>query len=187
MDNGRAGQDDAEQSAQQHEERARELRIPRTPDLRQHLPARDYAVLVALFNGAMAATLLARKRSGGPLLERVDLKDLLLYAIATQKLSRVMTKGKVTTALRAPFTAVEGKGGAGELEERPRGRGLRRAIGELLTCPFCLGTWIASGFIYGAIFSPSVARTVGSIFAVSGVADFLNQAYVKAQEMNDQI
>lgn len=82
---------------------------------------------------------------------------------------------------------MEGKGGAGELEERPRGRGLRRAIGELLTCPFCLGTWIASGFIYGSIFSPGFTRTLGSIFAVSGAADFLQQAYVKAQEMNDQI
>ena len=186
MDTGTLSGDGAEQ-AQQHEARARELQPERSPDLRGHLPARDYALLVALFNGAMAAALLARKRSGGPLLERVEVKDLVLFAIATQKLSRVMTKGKVTTALRAPFTAVEGKGGAGELEERPRGRGLRRAIGELLTCPFCLGTWIASGFIYGSIFSPAVTRTVGSIFAVSGVADFLNQAYVKAQEMNDQI
>lgn len=175
------------EDAQQHEARARELQPARTPDLRGQLPARDYAVLVALFNGAMVAAVLARKCSRAPLPDRMDPKDLMLFAIATQKLSRVMTKGKVTTALRAPFTAVEGKGGAGELEERPRGRGLRRAIGELLTCPFCLGTWIASGFVYGSIFSPSVTRTVGSIFAVSGVADFLQQLYVKAQDMNDQI
>ena len=186
MATGALGGDGAEK-AQQQQARARELQPARTPDLRKQLPARDYALLVALFNGAMAVALLARRRSGGPLLDRVDPKDLMLYAIATQKLSRVMTKGKVTTALRAPFTAVEGKGGAGELEERPRGRGLRRAIGELLTCPFCLGTWIASGFVYGSIFSPAVTRTVGSIFAVSGLADFLNQSYLKAQEMNDQI
>ncbi|HEX8281278.1 MAG TPA: DUF1360 domain-containing protein [Chthoniobacterales bacterium] len=182
---GTLGGDGAEQA--QHQARARELQPSRTPDLRNQLPARDYALLVALFNGAMATALLARKCSREPLPDRIDPKDLMLFAIATQKLSRVMTKGKVTTALRAPFTAVEGKGGAGELEERPRGRGLRRAIGELLTCPFCLGTWIASGFVYGSIFSPSVTRTVGSIFAVSGVADFLQQFYVKTQEMNDQI
>ena len=186
MDNGTRGGDGAEQ-AQQRQARARELQPPRTPDLRKQLPARDYALLVAMFNGAMAIALLARKCSREPLPDRIDPRDLMLFALATQKLSRVMTKGKVTTALRAPFTAVEGKGGAGELEERPRGRGLRRAIGELLTCPFCLGTWIASGFIYGSIFSPAVTRTVGSIFAVSGVADFLQQLYVKAQDMNDQI
>jgi hypothetical protein len=148
---------------------------------------RDYAMLVTIFNGLLAAGLLAQKCSKEPLPERVEPKDLALFAIATQKLSRVITKDKVTTGFRAPFTEVEGKGGAGELEERPKGRGLRRAVGELLTCPFCLGTWIASGFIYGYIFSPRVTRTVASIFAVGGIADFLQQLYIKSQEMNDQV
>lgn len=156
-------------------------------NLRDELPIRDYAALVAVFNGVLALTLLARKCSREPLPERVEPQDLVLFALATQKLSRVITKDKVTAAFRAPFTEVEGKGGAGEVEERPRGRGLRRAIGELVTCPFCLGTWIASGFIYGFIFTPRITRTLASIFAVSGIADFLQQLYVKAQEMNDQV
>ena len=156
-------------------------------DLREELPTRDYAALVAVFNAALATTLLARKCSKEPLPERIDPQDIALLALATQKLSRVITKDKVTAALRAPFTEVEGKGGAGELEEHGRGHGLRRAIGDLITCPFCLGTWIASGFIYGFIFTPRLTRTLASIFAVSGIADFLQQLYVKAQEMNDQI
>jgi uncharacterized protein DUF1360 len=159
----------------------------RARNLRDEIPTRDYAALVAIFNGLLALGLLAQKCTREPLPKRVEPQDLVLFALATQKLSRVITKDKVTAALRAPFTEVEGKGGAGELEERPRGRGLRRAIGELLTCPFCLGTWIASGFIYGFIFTPRITRTVASIFAVSGTADFLQQLYVKAQEMNDQI
>ena len=153
---------------------------------REELPTRDYAALVAIFNGLLATSLLVRKCSREPLPERIEPKDLALFAFATQKLSRVITKDKVTSAFRAPFTEVEGKGGAGELEERAKGHGLRRAVGELLTCPFCLGTWIASGFIYGYIFSPRVTRTVGSIFAASGLADFLQQLYIKAQEMNGQ-
>jgi len=144
-------------------------------------------MLVTIFNALLATGLLAKKCSQEPLPERMDPKDLVLFALATQKLSRVITKDKVTTALRAPFTEIEGKGGAGELEERPKGKGLRRVIGELLTCPFCIGTWIASGFIYGYIFTPRVSRTLASIFAVSGMSDFLQQLYVKAQEMNDQI
>jgi uncharacterized protein DUF1360 len=154
--------------------------------LRDQMPVADYAMLVTIFNGLLATGLLAHRCSKEPLPKRVEPKDIALFAIATQKLSRAITKEKVTTAFRAPFTEVEGKGGAGELEERPKGRGLRRAVGELLTCPFCLGTWIASGFIYGYIFSPRVTRTVASIFAVSGIADFLQQLYIKAQEMNDQ-
>jgi len=151
------------------------------------LPTHDYAALVALFNAVLATVLLARKCSREPLPKRIEPQDLALFAFATQKLSRVITKDKVTAAFRAPFTEIEGKGGAGELEERPRGHGLRRAIGDLITCPFCFGTWIASGFIYGHIFTPRIARTIASIFAVAGLSDFLQQAYVKAQEMNDQI
>jgi hypothetical protein len=176
-----------EDGATRAQDRSERQQVREHRDLRDELPTRDYAALVAVFNGLLATGLLARKCSQAPLPERVDTKDLALFALATQKLSRVITKDKVTSALRAPFTEVEGKGGAGELEERGRGEGLRRAIGDLLTCPFCLGTWIASGFIYGFIFSPRVTRTLASIFAVSGIADFLQQAYIKAQEMNDQI
>jgi Protein of unknown function (DUF1360) len=168
----------------EQEEQAREQW--REGESREEMPTRDYAALVAIFNGVLATTLLARKCSREPLPERVEPKDLALFAVATQKLSRVITKDKVTSAFRAPFTEVEGKGGPGELEERAKGRGLRRAVGELLTCPFCLGTWIASGFIYGYIFSPRVTRTLASIFAVSGLSDFLQQLYIKAQEMNGQ-
>jgi hypothetical protein len=150
------------------------------------LPTGNYAAFVAIFNGLLATALLARKCSREPLPERIEPKDIILFALSTQKLSRVITKDKVTAALRAPFTEIEASSGAGELDERPRGRGLRRAIGDLITCPFCLGTWIASGFIYGYIFTPRLTRTVASIFAVGGLADFFQQAYIKAKEMNDQ-
>jgi hypothetical protein len=153
---------------------------------RAEIPRRDYAAIVAVFNGVLATALFARKCSREPLPERIEPKDLALFALATQKLSRVITKDKVTSAFRAPFTEVEGKGGPGEVEERAKGRGIRRAVGELLTCPFCLGTWIASGFIYGYVFVPRISRILASIFAVSGLADFVQQLYVKTQEINEQ-
>ena len=176
----------AEEAANQEERKERRSRR-RGPGCESELPKGDYAALVAIFNGVLASALLARKCARRSLPERVEPQDLILFALSTQKLSRVITKDKVTAALRAPFTEVEGKGGAGELEEHGRGHGLRRAIGDLITCPFCLGTWIASGFIYGFLFTPRLTRILASIFAVSGIADFLQQAYVKAQEMNEQI
>lgn len=169
-----------QRNADRRKQRRRERRS------RREKPTGNYAALVAVFNGVLATSLLVRKCLREPLPERVEPKDIVLFAVATQKLSRVITKDKVTSAFRAPFTEVEGKGGPGEIEERAKGQGLRRAIGELLTCPFCIGTWIASGFIYGYIFTPRVTRVLASIFAVSGLADFLQQLYVKAQEMNEQ-
>ena len=148
------------------------------------MPRGDYAALVALFNGLLATSLLAHKCSREPLPERVEPKDLALFALATQKLSRVITKDKVTSAFRAPFTEVEGKGGPGEVEERAKGHGLRRAIGELLTCPFCLGTWIASGFIYGLMTTGDPIRLMTSIGSQMAIPNITIVALVTATPTN---
>jgi len=67
------------------------------------------------FNGLLATALLARKCSRKPLPERVKPKDLARFALATQKLRGAITKDKVMSALRAPFTEVKGNG-----RQRPR-------------------------------------------------------------------
>ena len=75
-------------------------------------------------------------RAGGrELPERPRAADLLLAGVATHKLSRLLTKDRVTSFIRAPFTRYEQPAGHGEVEEEPRGSGLRLAIGELLVCP----------------------------------------------------
>jgi Protein of unknown function (DUF1360) len=88
----------------------------------------------------------------------------------------IMTKSRVTSVVRAPFTRYEKSAGAGEVEERPRGRGLRRAIGELVSCPFCLGTWIACVGVAGLVTRPRLTRALASIFGVGSIADFIQQA-----------
>lgn len=50
---------------------------------------------------------------------------------------------EVTAPLRAPFTEFQEEGGPREVEESPRGSGIRRAIGELLACPFGMSQWVA--------------------------------------------
>ena len=150
---------------------------------KKDLPLRDYAALVGLFNATLALFLLFRKRS--PLPERIALSDLLVLGLAAQKISRVVTRDRVTSPLRAPFTKYEGSTGAGEVEQEPRGTGLRKAIGELITCPYCLSTWVASGLIYGFVFNPRITRIVASIFAVSSVADFAQHGYAKLKESNE--
>ncbi len=95
----------------------------------------------------------------------------MLLGVATHKLSRFITKDKVTRPIRAPFTEVEGRGAPGELEEQPRGKGARVAIGELLSCPFCLDAWVANGFVSGTLFAPRVTRAVASLFVVVAISD----------------
>ncbi|MBV9008734.1 MAG: DUF1360 domain-containing protein [Verrucomicrobia bacterium] len=142
-----------------------------------------YAALIGVFNAILALFLFFRRNARTR--QEPSPSDLLLLGLATQKASRVLTRAKVTHPLRAPFTEIEGSAGAGELDERPRGSGLQKTIGQLVTCPYCIGMWIASGFVYGFAIQPRMTRMVASIFAVSSIADFTQQCYVKAKEMTD--
>lgn len=81
---------------------------------------------------------------GRPIPERVDAKDIVLLGVATHKLSLMGAKDVVTSPLRAPFTELQEKESPKSVDERPRGEGLQRSIGELLTCQFCLGMWVYS-------------------------------------------
>jgi hypothetical protein len=93
-----------------------------------------------VYNGSVAAFVLAQRRSGRPLPERIPPGDLALLSIAAYKLSPLIAKDRITGFARAPFTRFKGESDRpGEVSEEPRGEGLRRAIGELLVCPYCLG------------------------------------------------
>jgi len=145
-------------------------------------PLLSYLSFMGLFGSLLAAALLIAKRQGRELPERVPAGQLLLIGTASHKLSRLLSKDKVTSPLRAPFTELEGKGGPAEFEERSRGTGVRKAIGELLICPFCLGLWVIAAFSIGLLFAPRVTRFVASLFAALTISDFLQIAYKAAEE-----
>jgi Protein of unknown function (DUF1360) len=145
----------------------------------EHRPLAGYALLTGAYNAALAATLAgARER----LPERLGVRDLALLGAATYKASRLISKDEVTSFARAPFTRYEGSGKPGEVEERARGRGLRLAVGELLVCPFCVGQWVALGFVAGLLYAPRPTRAVASVFTVRAAADFLQVAYKAASD-----
>ena len=99
---------------------------------RADAPMASYAALTALFNALLGAFLWWANRSGR-LPERVTAGDVVLLGVATHKASRMLTKDKVTSVLRAPFAEFKEMGSDSEVNEEPRGQGLRRAIGELVT------------------------------------------------------
>jgi hypothetical protein len=145
-------------------------------------PLLPYAATMAIFNALFAAALLLARRSGRELPERVEPAEVVLFGIAAHKLSRLVSKEKVTAPLRAPFTELEGKGGPAELEERSRGEGARRVVGELLTCPYCLSLWIVAAFSLGLLFAPRLTRFLAAVFSAMGIADFLQLAYKAAED-----
>jgi Protein of unknown function (DUF1360) len=143
-------------------------------------PLGGYAALTAMFGVMLGGFSVWARRTGRQLPERFEAGDLALIAVATHKASRLIAKDRVTSAVRAPFTRFEEEGGPGEVEEQARGSGLRRAIGELVICPYCLSLWIAAGFAAGLVLAPRATRWLASVLAAVFVSDLLQMLYKRA-------
>lgn len=115
--------------------------------------------------------------------ERYNLSDIVLGGLATHKFSRLVSKASVTSPLRAPFTRfVEATGSAEHHEEAVGSHGVRHTVGELLTCPFCLGVWIGTGYVASLTLAPRTGRAWSALFAVTAVSDVLQHAYERVRE-----
>jgi hypothetical protein len=146
-------------------------------------PLGGYVMVMAVFAALVAAASGLAAASGRRLPDGFGAWDLLLTTAGTHKLSRSISKDAVTSPLRSPFTRYSGTGGPAEVMEEVRTAGqLRHAIGELVTCPFCLDLWIATGFAFGHVFAPRVTRMVAGTFTALTGADFLHLAYARFQQ-----
>jgi hypothetical protein len=145
----------------------------------EHRPLNGYLVAMGAFGVLSAALAAATKITGRPLPERPAVTDIALVSIATHKLSRLMAKDAVTSPLRAPFTQYAEPAGAGELNEevRDQGSSVRHGIGELLTCPFCLAVWVATGLTGGLVLAPRLTRLAATALTATAVSDFLQMGY----------
>lgn len=151
-----------------------------------HAPDRDrplggYALLTSAFLACAGGFSAWLRRSNRQLPERVTPGDLALITVASHKASRLLAKDRVTSTVRAPFTRFQEDGAAGEVEEEARGRGLQRAIGELVTCPYCLGLWISAGFNAGLVVAPRVTRFSAALLAVTSGSDTLQILYKRLE------
>jgi hypothetical protein len=145
-------------------------------------PIASYAVLTGAFFVALGGALAAARASGREL-DRPSALDLAMHGLATQKVSRLIAKDKVTSFLRAPFTRYQESSGQGELEEAPRGAGVRYAVGELLVCPYCLAQWVAGGIAVGQVFAPRTTRFLSAMWAAQAIADGVQVAYSAGENL----
>jgi hypothetical protein len=151
-------------------------------------PLGGYTASMAAFTGlaAAVATLARWRRPNLP--ERPATGDVVLMAVATHKLSRIISKDAVTSPLRAPFTRYQEPTGAAEVKEEVRtDHGLKHAVGELLTCPFCLAMWTAGGFTAGLVFAPRATRYAAAMLTAVAASDFLQLAYDAAKKASEKV
>ncbi len=159
-------------------ERAEDQAEAYRSDTDQDRPLAAYTGLLATYGTFITAFgILARRRLPG----RLSTSDLVLGSVAVHKMARLITKDPVTSPIRAPFARYEGTSGPAELADRPRGTGWRHAIGELLTCPFCIAQWTATVMVVGLTFAPRFTRMMMSILTMVTAADALQLAYARAE------
>ena len=150
----------------------------------EHRPLGGYVSAMGAFGCLVASLAAAAKVNGRPVPKRPATSDVVLISIATHKLSRLLAKDSVTSPLRAPFTRYTEPGGAGEVNEEVRDEGspVRHAVGELITCPFCLAVWVATGLTGGLVLAPRLTRLVATVLTATAASDFLQMAYSMVKE-----
>jgi hypothetical protein len=140
-------------------------------------PLASYAALTTVWASLMAGFLAVSKAANRPL-PKLSLGELLLLAGATAHGARLISKDAVLSWVRAPFTRFVEPGAPSEVNEEPRKDSqVQHAVGELLTCPFCLATWVAALFTYGMSLAPRFTRLMAGLFCTIGLANVLQLAY----------
>lgn len=124
----------------------------------------------------MSVTGLARKEAEQEGEPELTALDLALLGMATYRAGRLVAYDDVMEPLRSPFTQTEpSTWGAGK-DVVARGHGTRRALGELISCPTCVSTWIALFLVAGMRLFPAPTRLILAILSTSGMAELLNAA-----------
>jgi hypothetical protein len=143
-------------------------------------PLGSYLGTLSLY-GVTLGVLGALARLTGRRPPKVGVWDVVLMTGATHRLSRLISKGAVTSHLRAPFTRFEGTSGPAELAEEVRGSGARHAVGELITCPFCVAQWVGTAYAAGLVFAPEATRLAGATMTAVAGSDWLQLGYARLQ------
>ncbi|HZU19730.1 MAG TPA: DUF1360 domain-containing protein [Gaiellaceae bacterium] len=135
------------------------------------------------FAGGLAAAGGVAKLLGRDPREHTAL-DLAVLAAATFKASRTISRDEVTSFLREPFVAGHAKEGG---EEPVETGDMRQAIGELVTCSRCIGTWVAAALAGTQIIAPQFGRLLTWTLATAGANDFLQAGFAALTNKSNEL
>jgi hypothetical protein len=133
---------------------------------------------MSVYLGLVGAAATAIRASGRELPTRIPLGDAVLLTVGTFRLARRIAKDPVTAPVRAPFVSYRGTSGEAEVAEEVREHGgVKHAVGELLTCPFCMAQWVGTGFVLGYVSAPRATRLAALTMTMVAGSDVLQFVY----------
>ena len=146
-------------------------------------PYSSYAAIMATFSGGLAAAgAVARLLRRDP--QCHSALDFFVLSAASFKAARTLSHDEVTSFIREPF--VRGHAHSGE-EEVPVQGGMEQAIGELVTCSRCAGTWVAAGLAATQIIAPRFGRLLTWSLGAAAVNDFLQASFSTLRAKANQL
>jgi Protein of unknown function (DUF1360) len=160
-------------------------RAAQSPGVDERPPYEAYATIMGVFVVGLAGASVLARALGRSTQEHTAL-DLVALSAATFKAARTLTHDEVTSFIRRPF--VRGKPHSGENEE-PVSGGMEQAIGELVTCTRCIGTWAAAGLGVTQVLAPRFGRLLTWTLGAAALNDFLQAGFAalsaKANELEN--
>jgi uncharacterized protein DUF1360 len=136
-------------------------------------PYEAYAAIIGTYVSGLGLAGFAARLTGRNPACQTPL-DFLVLSAASFKAARTLARDEVTSFLRDPFV----EGAAHEGNEEPLESGdYRQAIGELVTCSRCVGTWAAAGLATTQILMPRFGRLLTWSLAAAGANDWLQAGF----------
>ena len=129
-------------------------------------PQGAYAAIMGTFAAGLAGAALLARALGREPRENGTL-DLLVLSLATFKTARTIARDDVASFIREPFV----------VGDEPVETDLRQAVGELVTCSRCVGTWVAGGLTATQIVAPRFGRVLTWSLAAAGANDVLQAGF----------
>jgi hypothetical protein len=144
-------------------------------------PYASYAAIMGTFVGGLAAAgALTRSLRRDP--QRFTTLDFAVLSLASFKAARTLSRDQVTSFLREPFVEA-----VGDDEEPVQTGDMEQAIGELLTCTRCVGTWAAAGLAATQIIAPRFGRLLTWSLGAAAANDFLQSAFAALTAKSNQL
>jgi uncharacterized protein DUF1360 len=149
---------------------------------RERPPYEAYAAIMGVFAGGLAAAgAAARALDRDPQCHTA--LDFAVLSAAAFKAARTLSHDQVTSFIRQPFVRGQAHGG----NEEPVEGGMEQAIGELVTCSRCVGTWVAAGLAVTQVVAPRFGRLLTWSLGAAAANDFLQAGFTaltgKANEL----
>jgi hypothetical protein len=140
---------------------------------RQQPPYEAYAAITGVFVGGLGlAGLAARVFDRNPACQTP--LDFVVLSAASFKAARTLARDEVTSFLRDPFVKGEAHTGG---EDPVESGDFRQAMGELVTCSRCGGTWAAAVLATTQILAPRFGRLLTWSLAAAGANDWLQAGF----------